>query len=842
MLGTATSMKFGADLHHLDIMGQAPSAAEREEVRKASSTIFREDTIVRQVEVNREYELPTLSREDSWSMHCAYTDQAPYSNAKSYHGDSKMMTSTSMLHLPRGNASKELVDFLRRTGPPEPHRRPSKIEHPRRSISAPKHALKMLKLGGKRQAHTAQDRLNNVLLLRDEGGLLAGAEEPSTPKPLPRNVEQKVSSTGKKYLAVVPRPDLIDVEKTEPSILDPNILESRVSVVFHEEGAGNEDSLHNWLTTLTKQQAQHQASSPDPHRPAAFPDDAATQIARRCPTPVRPPASNPPSPIPGSSNSIAESDGTEEVDRPAASHFRDTTRALSSHPPHRHEPATPEISLPNEESPVKHPSPEKEVEIKHPAPRRFGNHPVLMQRASSLASTYPASSLCDSPGSPPPRSPLRLRRGPRRLETIVADRDGHERRVTPKIAPSIKSSRSDFDFDSKPIRATVTTECSGPIKRPKSRGKNGSPRRKEREERVRARKMRDRPSANGAIDSVVNEPAPTVRQKLKKMHPQIQIPNCNARPLRAPSTASRASGSSASSWRKFTQSTLTPVSPVPSEASDDDKMTYTPILPTASSPAKARDLPSDIEMSPVMLVAEEIPAPNTKSKPNPAKLVLKEGKPYAPRPRSASYARIAAKSRSRTSVNNSVENSNHSSPRSKSPRRHQTDDAPPLPSPPPPNRALPPTPPGSGSERISEGNSKAKITDGRKELSVVRSYDVSPVPSSLSKKDRFAHVATQKKPVASCSKAMSRAQSRMDARLEALEKQNALLQAALMAVLKTNGELNRGRPALHAVESEAPSMPMAWEARVARRSDAISRAPSSSSGSALDMYMRARAS
>lgn len=211
MFGAST----GSDLHYLDNMGQAPSAAEREEVRKASSAIFREDSIVRQVEVNREYELPPLSREDSWSMHCAYTDQAPYSNAnaKTYHGDSKMMTSTSMLHLPKGNASKELVDFLRRTGPPEPHRRPSKIEHPRRTVSAPKSALKMLKLGGKRQVQTAHDRfvtirravkfitfakcfrLNNVTL-RDEGGLLAEADEPSTPKPLPPNVEQKVSSTG----------------------------------------------------------------------------------------------------------------------------------------------------------------------------------------------------------------------------------------------------------------------------------------------------------------------------------------------------------------------------------------------------------------------------------------------------------------------------------------------------------------------------------------------------------------------------------------------------------------------------------------------------------------------
>lgn len=637
------------------------------------------------------------------------------------------------------------------------------------------------------------------------------------------------------------QPDPADVQMTEPSILDPNILESRVSVVFHDEGASSEASLHNWLTTLTKQQSHHQASSSDPRGPAASFDDVATPLARRCPTPIRPPASNPPSPIPESSNSIAGSYRTEIVDHAVGKGSLDTTRALSSHPLRSHRPTTPKISLPNEEFSVKHPSPEKEVEIKHPAPRRFGSHSVLMQRASSLASMYPARSLSDSPGPPPPKSPLRLRHDPRRIETIVSDHDGHERRVTPKIAPSIKSA-SDFDFDTKPIRATVTTECSGPIKRPKSRGKNGSPRRKERDERVRARKLRDRPSVSRAIDAVVNAPATATRSKLKKMRPQIQIPNFHTPPLRAPSAASRASGSSASSWRKITQSTLTPVSPVPSEASDDDdRMTYTPISPTASSPAKVRDVPSGMETSPVMLVAEEVPVPKTKITPKPSKLVLKEGRPYAPRPRSASYSRPNAKRRSRTSANNSAEKSNHSSPRSKSPRRHQPDDgAPPLPSP-PPNRALPPTPPASGSERTSKANSKAKMIDGRKELSVVPSYDVSPISSTSSKKDRYPGVATQKKPMASSSKAISRAQSRMDARLEALEKQNALLQAALMAVLKTNGELNRGHPALNVVEPEVPSM-MAWEARVARRSDAISHAPSSSNGSALDMYMRARAS
>lgn len=83
--------------------------------------------------------------------------------------------------------------------------------------------------------------------------------------------------------------------------------------------------------------------------------------------------------------------------------------------------------------------------------------------------------------------------------------------------------------------------------------------------------------------------------------------------------------------------------------------------------------------------------------------------------------------------------------------------------------------------------------------------------------------------------------SRFDARLEALEKQNALLSAALMAVLKTNGALN-GPPS---AEDLVPLRPAQWESRVARKTTAVARThgtPSSvgSNGSALEMYMSTR--
>lgn len=122
------------------IMGQAPSAIERENLRKASSTILREDSILIEEEPGE------VSRPDSWSMHYSCSNQAPYVSGK----DDNMLTQTSFLTLPRDNASHDLAFFLKTTGPTAPHRRPSKIEHPRRAVVTPKNALRFLKIAPRR--------------------------------------------------------------------------------------------------------------------------------------------------------------------------------------------------------------------------------------------------------------------------------------------------------------------------------------------------------------------------------------------------------------------------------------------------------------------------------------------------------------------------------------------------------------------------------------------------------------------------------------------------------------------------------------------------------------------
>ena len=131
-----TAMAFGAGpLYTNAIMGQTPSAAEREQARKASSTILREDSI-------RVEESDNVSLPDSWSMHFDDTNQAPYSTV-----DKEPTGARTDLHwTTRHGSMRPLVNFLRDTGPVPPHRQPSKIEHPSRTVARKKKAMQFFKL------------------------------------------------------------------------------------------------------------------------------------------------------------------------------------------------------------------------------------------------------------------------------------------------------------------------------------------------------------------------------------------------------------------------------------------------------------------------------------------------------------------------------------------------------------------------------------------------------------------------------------------------------------------------------------------------------------------------
>lgn len=117
------------------IMGQGPSAAEREHVRKASSTILREDSI-------RVEESEKLSPADSWSMHFDCTNQAPYCAA-----GKENLRPRSDVRLPaKDTPLREMAKFLRESGPTPPHRRPSKLENPSKALAGRRKAMQFLKI------------------------------------------------------------------------------------------------------------------------------------------------------------------------------------------------------------------------------------------------------------------------------------------------------------------------------------------------------------------------------------------------------------------------------------------------------------------------------------------------------------------------------------------------------------------------------------------------------------------------------------------------------------------------------------------------------------------------
>ncbi|KAK5111759.1 hypothetical protein LTR62_004679 [Meristemomyces frigidus] len=859
----------------------------------ANSAIVREEAVDQTEELRCDF-----SRPDSWSLRCADTTQAPYSTPES----DKMMTSTSLLPSLRNKAeSADLAEWLKTTGPCAPHRRPSKLQSKKRGITAPAKALRYFRRGNKRARELAAQ---TNLVLHDEGGLLL-------PPPL-EGVEQRQTSSGRKYLALqvkIPEDALHTGEEKEDvapndihhqtahdaleklSPVSPvssighnlEVVDSRVSISFPDELRSSEIYDDYWLAFNDKSSRWPSPIEIPRKSSAHLPLEQAStvRVVNNFSSPIRPRAKTPapPTPQPGSAISIADSYRSDLAEHPAVQPL-EPNHALGSHPVQQLVEvltSLPKISLPNEEFPVKHPALGKEVEIKHPSPRRFASHPVLLQRASSIASSLYPRSFSDSPGPPPPRSPLRQRQDPRTIESIIAAHTSTQTQVqqgTPKVAPTIDVV-PDYNEILDAFKPCVVTECTGPIKRQRSRNKDSVIRRahpmslKEREERIRNRKIRDRSDPGRTADTVALASKHVPPRRLRKARPHINIPDLHPAPL---VTRTSSSTSSSASWKKISDCTRSPVSPVPSQASGE-KTGYTPVSPTASN--ESAMIRASMALSPVMLVAESVPLPKSRQTPKPARLIVKESKTYSARPRSASIPRNALKRRSHFASGTQTPVDQDPGPPSHKRRNDKDDDdTPPLPSP-PPTRALPPTPPASGSERPTK-------LPRSKDLPTLPIYEILPCNNKpLSPPKRLEHVANQaqvrRKSTSSkestCSSSAgngngnkkgvsphsSPTSSRVDARLAALEKQNAMLSAALMAVLRTNGALNSPLTATTAGAVELESPPgkqlLTWETRVKRRSEGfrsrseglqsegghrMGSSREGSEGSALEMYMSTR--
>ena len=543
-------------------------------------------------------------------------------------------------------------------------------------------------------------------------------------------------------------------------------------------------------------------------------------------TPIRPPASDPPTPEPESAVSTADSYQSNFAEYPGKRSLG-LGRALSSRPfqatTTRFLPL-PEASGAAEQYPIERSPTEKGSEIRHLSPRKLDSHSLTFLQTSDLESSSYLRNESDSPG-PPPRSPLRPRRDSRTIENMLTVHS--KGRTGPKTAPVIKDV-NEYKALFQP-RATVITECTGPIKRPKSRGKSSgaqSPSRKDREEQTRARKLRDRPIPSTpipprTIDAVI-APLPSSSQRLKKARPHIQIPDLRPVPL---ATRAASPASTNASWKIVKESTRTAVPSQDTPTTNGEKTGYTPISPTASN--GSRNAETRMALSPVMLVAEEIPVQKTSVPPKPARLVVKA----SPRPRSASIPRSAVKRRSRQGDRTPTRPTTPT-------QEEQQDDVPPLPSP-PPNRALPPTPPASESEKPRRVKRTA-MAEYKKELPLLPAYENHPTAAmTLKRGGQPSHMAAQTQNKASSFQDAFDT-SHIHARLEALEKQNTRLIAILENTLRPNGVFNA--PILSLTESEVPPLPMTFRSRVAResalaRKSAASHTASSSNDSALEVYI-----
>ncbi len=261
-----------------------------------------------------------------------------------------------------------------------------------------------------------------------------------------------------------------------------------------------------------------------------------------------------------------------------------------------------------------------------------------------------------------------------------------------------------------------------------------------REERIRARKVRDLQRARESIDNL-----------LGPSRDSFQIPH----------------ESTFSPWTSGSSDKRLSVFDTPTTSSEH-QTGYTPITGQT--------------LSPVMLVAEKVEVPRSRIVKKPIPLLLKEYSPSKP-------AAVAVRADS------------------------------------------PPQSPGSATPVVTpdarKDDTKARVASSQlaphrvKGVKEVRNFTG---PSSISAPSAMA----QRSSICSSHTSASK-ETRLEARLEALERENKLLEAALMAVLKTSGTLNK-----------CPCM-LARKNRLAVKRESTESALTDGSGlSALDVYLSTR--
>lgn len=483
------------------------------------------------------------------------------------------------------------------------------------------------------------------------------------------------------------------------------------------------------------------------------------------------------------------------------------------------------------------------LEVRHPMPRHFASHPVLADRA-------PAKVVTKSSSSPelPPRSPLRLHCGESSVPAcnVASSVSGEPHPGALDPVHSVTASKP------KVSKTTVNTECSGPVTTqqtsPRTRKSSASAAiaKKDRESRrQRSRRPREKDINQASIDSIL------CHSRDHPLSARMQPGSFGQKLTEGAKNAGITLGNSDDRLVEPNVETVTvglfgPASMHTFGADENDHRPDSPTTPCTRAEQFQRPHEARLRSQPDVNSRYT----NRHSLRPTGKGASREVKSFAPRPRSAQRTAHLIKNRGKSSRTSQRMSSSEHWPaptgmtQATRPSRVLDDDfdligpfSPKFASE-PPRKALPPTPSGSSRSTASRTRSTTPLDSSSDEGS--SGYEtIATTPCSTSRcTTRTPHVASQAQ-----RDPPQFGPSRVDARLEALEKQNALLSAALMAVLKTNGALNsplttddfdhnRNPPANNYRSTE----------RTRRKPSKSKHAINDSAGSAhaLDMYMHSR--
>lgn len=482
-------------------------------------------------------------------------------------------------------------------------------------------------------------------------------------------------------------------------------------------------------------------------------------------TPVRAAASEPPTPVEQTGSQtdtdIECSDRFTEIDRQTAlfSNPRSPIRPLQRSRPSIGK-TQPDQGLHTDGG---------NFEILQPSPRRASNHPVLRDDTAGSVSSYPRGGITTrsntaSPGPPPPKSPLRSERAHQSLDRlwkaeIAAEqqrpRDSAQESNYKVLEPSIFGPASLHSSDKDPKSASQADSAS-------SKSNRSS-------EILFARRWplhgRQRSIVMPVTDAVVNSPSPqSARRRLRRVRGAEPAP-LDLDKIRVHTSIIRTNDVQHGAQTPQAQQEL------PTE--------YLHILTSQTSQTLNEPLRERPHTSPGPAPVAPVPDPRAVPLRKPVHIATKGRKSPAPRPRSARMP-----PRGMRAV--------QTPPRSKSPTKSLTQqDQSDLPSP-PPNRELPPTPDRNTCQQSRlAGHSLKKIdtsppltslfpsppSSGRSAVSGAASSSKSFAPSTFPINGSSQGRVIQRQ---------GDSYSELWSRLDGLERHNRKLEAALLAVLKTD--------------------------------------------------------